>query len=217
MADQPNFYEINGEKYPRVTHVLKAVSKPGLDRWRGRLGNTEADRVAREGSSVGNEFHTIVADINRGIHKTRGWRPESKYKDMAYAYIDWLHHEIESIQEVELTVHSMEYGYAGTMDLLATFRGDSAPSIIDLKTSNSVSSDWPLQLSAYSRAYNEMTGIVALKRVIVRVPKRGECIPETYVYEEHDEDDAAWRDLLSFWHWTEKDKERQKKALQKKK
>ena len=216
MANQDNFYEINGVKYPRVTHVLKSLSKPGLDRWRGRLGNFEADKVAFEGSTIGNEFHAIVADINRGIHRRRGWVPEAKYREMAYAYIELLHSEIESIQEVEFTVHSMEQGYAGTLDLLATFRGDDRPSIIDLKTSNSVSLDWPLQLSAYSRAYEEMTGISPLKRAVIRIPKKGECVPELYVYENNVEDDAAWLNILSYWRWLQKDKERQKLALKKK-
>ncbi len=135
---------------------------------------------------------------------------------MAYAYIDWLHSEIAKIHEVEFTVHSMEHGYAGTMDLLATFRGDEYPSIIDLKTSNSVSSDWPLQLSAYRIAYQEMTGIPVGKRAILRVPKKGECIPELYEYVDHEEDDQAWMDLLSYWKWVEKNKERQKKAFRKK-
>ncbi len=106
--------------------------------------------------------------------------------------------------------------YAGTMDLLAYFRSDSIPSIIDLKTSNYVSADWPLQLSAYRRLLAN-NGVPTLRRVIVRIPKKGKIEPEMYDYSRipgaDEADEEAWRLSLKLWQWMQKDKERSKSAL----
>lgn len=211
-ATQNSYYEIGGKKYPRVTHVLKVIEKPGLARWRGRVGNSEADRIANEGAAIGTEFHGIVADINRGEHLKRGWQPPGKFRNMAYAYIDWLHHEVDSVEAVEQLVYSDEHSYAGTLDLLVKFKNDPLPSIVDVKTSNYVSADWPLQLAAYRKALREQ-GTDTYRRVIIRVPKTGDGEPELYDYRNHEEDEAMWLNILQLWNWMRDDKERQKQAF----
>lgn len=217
MADTEvkGYYTIDGKLYPRVTHVLNIMDKPGLARWRGRVGNTEADRVSSEGASIGTEFHEIVADINRGAHKVRGWSPPSRFRDMAFTYIDWLHKEIGQILEVEKLVISEENQFAGTLDFVAYFRGDDLPSVIDIKTSNSPSADWPLQLSAYKMALEEESGLKIARRVVLRVPKKGACIIESFEYENHEEDELAWMNALGLWLWSRKDKERLKSSTTK--
>ncbi len=148
MSEQKSYYDIDGEQYPRVTHILGILDKPGIARWRGRLGNAEADRVAKEGSDIGTRFHEVAAEINRGAHLKNFWRPPADLEDMAQEYIRWLHTDIESIQGIEELVYSDKDVFAGTMDLYATIRGDEMPSIIDIKTSNNIGPDWPLQLMA---------------------------------------------------------------------
>lgn len=214
MADTEvkGYYTIGGELYPRVTHVLNILDKPGLARWRGKVGNFEADRISSEAASLGTAFHEVAADINRGSHMKRGWQPPGHFREMSFAYIDWLHQNIGQILEVEKLAVSEELKYAGTMDLLAILKGDSSPSIIDVKTSNSVSPDWPLQLSAYKLAVEEEMGIQIARRVIIRVPKTGVCTPETYIYEDHDADEAIWKRCLEIWRWAQEDKLRHKKA-----
>lgn len=207
------YYEIGGELYPRVTSILNIIEKQGLGRWRGNVGNKEADRIAKEAAQLGTDFHELCADINRGAHRVRGWQPEGRFREMAFAYIDWLHANVEQIIDVEKLAISDEFKYAGTMDLLAIMRGDDLPSVIDLKTSNSVSTDWPLQLSAYQLAIEEELGVNIGKRIIIRIPKKGICIPEQYTYTEHEDDKDAWLTTLKLWRWIQKDKKRQKTAF----
>lgn len=205
------------EKIPRVTSILDCVKKPGLDHWRGYVGNKEADRIAKEGAQIGRDFHTIAADINRGMHHKHGWRAEARFREMSFAYIDWLHANVQEIVEVEKLIRSGRYGYAGTTDLVAILRGDSRPAIIDVKTSNAVDITWPLQLSAYQTAIEDLDqevykDAVDLRRIIIRIPKKGECVPEMYEYYEHQKDKEAWLNVLNYWRWTQGNKDRVKRA-----
>lgn len=212
MAEQKSYYEIDGEQYPRVTHVLGIVDKPGIARWRGKLGNQEADRIAKEGSDIGTRFHEVAAEINRGQHLKNFWRPPVELEEMAKAYIEWVHADIESIEGIEQLVYSDLDVYAGTMDLYATIRGDDMPSIIDIKTSNSIGTDWPLQLVAYRKAAFER-GLPSKRRIVIRVPKVGKIIVEKFEYRDHEEDGLVWDATLRIWRWMQRDKERQKQAL----
>lgn len=213
IITQKSYYEIDGEQYPRVTNILQVIDKPGLARWRGRLGNVEADRVSKEGSDMGTRFHEVAADVNRGTHQAmRGWQPPGDLREMAFNYVDWLHKHVASIQSVERTVHSRVRRYAGTLDVLGTIRGDSSPSIIDIKTSNNPSVDWPLQLAAYKMAIEEEEDIEIARRLIVRIPKDGSPV-QVYEYKDHQQDAEMWLHALNLWNWTQKDKERHKDAL----
>jgi hypothetical protein len=206
------FYEKDGLYFPRVTHVLSSLGKPGLDRWRGRIGNYEADRIATEAKDLGTAFHAVAADIGRGAHTQRGWSPPDHFRTMAFAYIDWLHRYVSDVLLVEHTTYNEEPRYGGTLDLLGRLRGDTALCIFDVKTSSQPSSDWPLQLSAYRKSMRA-EGYDVDRRIIVRIPKKGECIPEMYEYKEHDRDEKIWEQVLEYWLWVQEDKKRQKDAL----
>jgi hypothetical protein len=212
MRIPKGFYEKDGLLFPRVTHVLSSLGKPGLDRWRGHLGNYEADRISNEAKDFGTAFHAVAAEIGRGLYMQRGWQPPGEFRDMAFAYIDWIHRYVEKIIQVEFTTYCEEPRYGGTLDLMAVLRGDEHPSIIDVKTSKHTSSDWPLQLSAYKRSI-EASGTKVEKRVIVKIPKIGDPIPETYMYPDHEEDEQVWLDALKYWLWVTQDKKRQKEAF----
>lgn len=208
------YYDIDGKLYPRVTHVLSTIDKPGLSQWRGRVGNVEANRVSASGAEIGTRFHEVVAEINRGQHRTRGWGPPEDLRIMANEYIDWLNQRVAKIVEVERLVVSERRVFAGTTDLVAVMRDDSQPSVLDVKTSNQVSEDWPLQLSAYRLGLAE-EGLYTARRIIVRVPKKGTIQVEEYEYPDHEDDAEAFLNTLSLWNWMQRNKERMK-AMKKK-
>lgn len=225
--DQKSYYELNGKRYPRVTHILKVFDKPGLARWRGKIGNEEADRISREGSRIGTAFHAVAQEIHAGLHERRGWQPPGELRYMAQAYIDWLHKHVTRIHVAEQTLYSDERAYstnedeqgdpneplyAGTVDLVAWFRGDTLPSVLDIKTSNNYSDDWALQLSAYRRLLL-LNGLEVDKRVVVHVPKTGKPEIKAYRYLDHAVDEAAWLNCVDLWNWQQKGKERRDAAL----
>src|SRR5688572_9542509 len=101
IDDQRSYYEKEGSHYPRVTHILKVLNKPGLDRWRGKHGNEEADAKSREGSRIGREFHKFASQIARGEHTDRFWQAPYEYRFMTEAYIDWIHENVSEIVQSE--------------------------------------------------------------------------------------------------------------------
>ena len=44
-------YEVDGKLYPSVTTILSIIRKPYLERWRGEIGNDDADFIMEEAGS----------------------------------------------------------------------------------------------------------------------------------------------------------------------
>jgi hypothetical protein len=73
----------------------------------------------------------------------------------------------------ERKVYSRKYGYVGTSDALRV--DDTLGNVIcDYKSSSGIRLDYWMQLAAYARAYEEMTGETVDALEIVWIPKDGE-------------------------------------------
>ena len=60
------WYEVpSGDKYPSITSVLgkRPGKQKGLQEWRDRVGEHEANKIARKGANRGTAFHNIVEDF----------------------------------------------------------------------------------------------------------------------------------------------------------
>ena len=54
-------YLVDEAPVPSVTTILSATkNSKGLDDWRRRVGNEEADRIMKNASSVGTEMHKVL-------------------------------------------------------------------------------------------------------------------------------------------------------------
>ena len=166
------YYEINGDLYPSVTTALSIIRKPYLERWRGNLGNTEADYVLHEAGDLGTDVHKACEAINMGMTLSEAFcyvsTPEAM--EMVSAYMEWFAKNIDTILLSEEIVYNTTYRYAGRLDLLATISGDNSPSIIDVKTGSSFT-DTPLQLAAYQKPL-EQRGYTIGRRLVVHLSKK---------------------------------------------
>lgn len=85
----------------------------------------------------------------------------------------------------EVEVWSDEYGYAGTMDaVLETINPVTKHRIltaIDWKTSNSMRTEYAMQVAAYAKAYEERTGEKVMKAQVVRFGRRSDTFEAKYV------------------------------------
>jgi hypothetical protein len=65
-----HYYQVltpNGLEYlPSVTTILNVLPKPYLSKWRGDLGNDEADEVMISARNRGSNIHNAVSTIARG-------------------------------------------------------------------------------------------------------------------------------------------------------
>lgn len=157
-ADGSRLYETpTGEKYPSVTTVTGLLKKDIILAWRKRVGDQEANKISSTAARRGTRIHTLCEkylsneDINPTIFDSQNWKEIKEYLD-----------DIDNIRALETPLFSHHLQVAGTVDCIAEYKGKLA--VIDFKTSRRNKTkedihDYFMQCSAYSVAYEEMTGI----------------------------------------------------------
>lgn len=150
----------NGEHVPSVTTILdRTKDKKALKEWTERVGQDEADRQKNEASFVGTQMHRALEHILNGepFSIAPNWLAMRGY-EMAFRLANRYFGSISEIHGSEVSLH---YGhqYAGTTDLVATYRGKLA--IVDFKQSVKPKryehiTDYFHQLAAYAMAHDLM-------------------------------------------------------------
>ena len=162
-------YEIEGMWLPRVTAVTSSVSnsfieKPGNGFFQEQLMNAA-------------EWGTLVHKMVEGILKGERVTVPSHISVSINAFLKWRKGSSLKLknpsQDIEQRVVDFEHGYAGTIDLIAELKG--ALSVIDVKTTTTISKQHLLQTAAYMAAYNKGEGKVCTKRWILRIDQYQEC------------------------------------------
>jgi len=148
--------------YPSVTTVLGAdpKKKEGLQKWRKRVGEEEANKVSYVASQRGTAVHQIMEDYildQKPITKPMpvNLATASDLKRMVDAYVGDV-----KLVEGQLWSHDLEV--AGTVDLVAEWDGKMA--VIDWKTSRWSKkrehiNSYFMQEAAYAVMFEERTGI----------------------------------------------------------
>jgi genome maintenance exonuclease 1 len=152
----------SGKSVPSVTAILGLTKdKKGLEQWAERVGQAEAERQKNEAAYVGTNMHETLECILDGepLSVGRDWLA-MKGHHMAFALANRYFGAISEIHGSEVHLH---FGgrYAGTTDLVATYRGKLA--IVDFKQSvrpkrYEYITDYFHQLAAYAVAHDEMYG-----------------------------------------------------------
>lgn len=166
-----------GNKYPSITSVLGAnpEKKKGLQEWRKRVGETEANKISRKASRRGTTVHKICEDyLNNEEEYINGAMPDSV--GMFNSLKPILVENVGNIYGQELALYSDRLGVAGRVDLIAEW--DGVPSVIDFKTSARPKKtewidDYFMQCSGYAAMYYEMTGF-PIKDVVVAIMVDGD-------------------------------------------
>lgn len=205
-------YTIDGENYPRVTSVCAIVANDFLAYWRGRVGNAEADRVLREATTLGTKAHAAIEKYVKRKTCVCAERCDKQPCDgflasmtgdilpIVQAYIDWHSEHVRAVVASEKLAVSRLHKFAGTVDLVAVLDDDPLPTVIDIKTSNSVSDTWGLQTAAYQLALDE-EGIECARRVIVQLPSREPGVCHPHDLEDHEKDQRAFLSALKLYVW----------------
>jgi len=162
-------YTHNGKTYyPSVTTVLSAdkSKQAGIQKWRDRVGEEEANRISHMATSRGTAVHYIMEDYI--LDQKPITKPMPIHVEMAQGLKDYANKYIDNIRMVEGQLWSDDLEVAGTVDLVADFEGE--PAIIDWKTSNyrkkrEYVESYFMQESAYAKMFEERTGIEVKKLV----------------------------------------------------
>lgn len=186
-------------------HGTPRLSRPSyIDTLTRRLGVVKAHkRESDKATEIGSQAHKLIEHTLRSaLGAVVGPAPkvceEALWAFMAFE--DWARtHEVQPIR-IEETVWSREYGYAGTLDLVA--RVDGQVSVVDFKTSKAIYAESHLQNVAYQVALAEMGHEDVSRGYIVRIPKNTtdpafeavECPPRAVLF-------PTFMSVLDAWKW----------------
>ena len=172
-----------GAVYPSVTTLLSSTvpeaARAGLERWRAL--DPASEYISSEARLTGTAAHRMIEQ------RLSGREPDSDGRLLSRAHYENLLPFLAKISDplgVELGLYSDRMRLAGTPDCVAWY--DGRMSVIDYKTKRSEQReewlrDYFLQGAAYSRMFEERTG-VAVPRVVILVSTeqdtRGEFVRE---------------------------------------
>lgn len=180
-----------------------------------KMGTTKASqKILTQAGDIGSEVHALVEwTIRTQLMQKVG--PSPKIRDAAQwafmAWEDWKKSVHLKPIAVEQVVYSKQYGYAGTLDLLAEVNG--VLTVIDWKTGKAVYSEAHLQNAAYRQAIREMGHGDPRQGIVVRLPKNTEDPEfEAVVADEEAGSFETFRHVMELWKWMQvKDGEYEKK------
>ncbi len=190
-------YRVEGypEPFPSVTTALSVINKPALVPWarntalesvRQALESREGSQVAisrewidtiiteakarpelvrTEAADFGTQAHVLIDQLIQGL----GPDIPPQFAPVVASFNAWRLGAGLEIRLTETMVFSDTHHYAGAMDALATREG--ALVALDWKTSNAVYPEYALQVAAYAKALEEMTGQPVTEAWAVRFGK----------------------------------------------
>ena len=173
-----HYLDSNGNPVPSVTTVLSSTSNAseGIDRWRQRVGDLEADRIIKQSTDIGTAVHEALESY---LKKEQWDEFDISIQDQNTSRLitkKFISDGLNSINEIwGLEVGLILDGlYAGTADCVGLVNG--VPSIIDFKTAKKIKKrewieDYFLQGCAYANAHNVMFGTDISQIVILMVDR----------------------------------------------
>lgn len=188
--DDPIFNAINTfhtsgltpkEKYPGVTRVLSATKdQTGLQVWRDRVGELEADRILAESQVIGTSLDMIIEKSFSADFVQISYKDEVGYK----LYLQLKKHlaKVDPIA-LQLKLWSDKLKVMGFIDCLGYY--DGKLSLIDFKNSRSEKKeeyveDYYLQCTLYCMMLYELTG-VSVKQIVLLIAVRNSAFPQILI------------------------------------
>lgn len=172
-------------KYPGVTKVLGGTKDmTGLDAWRARVGDAEADRIINESKMIGSSLDKIFNDSLDP--DTRNSFDKQLYADEAgFKLFGQLEPYIKHIDPiaVQLKVWSDHMQMMGYLDCVGFYKGKLT--LIDCKNAKREKEpahllDYYLQCTAYSMMLYEMVGI-KVQQLGLLIARRDSAFPQIEV------------------------------------
>ena len=152
----------DGNRLPSVTTVLgRKLDKSGLDVWRAKVGEEEANKITRQAGVRGTAVHLIAEKylLNQEYYPP-GTMPVNI--DTFKKIQKQLDEHVDTIYALEAPLYSYNLNTAGRTDCVATW--DGVPTIIDFKTSRNIKKEeyiegYLIQATAYSIMFEELIGV----------------------------------------------------------
>ena len=180
----------NGIALPSVTTVLSTMGEDGINAWKARVGEVEANKVSTRALANGTELHSIIESFldNKA---TESFNNPVSQKLFLQAK-DILTNKVNNIRAQEVQLYSEGIGIAGRVDCVAEWDGEL--SVIDFKSARkkkqkSWIKKYFLQATAYAIMFEELTKTKINKLVILISAEDGSV-------EAHTENRENWEEQL---------------------
>ena len=191
----------DGYHLPSVTTILSATKDmSGLDAWRQRIGNEQADKEIRDAINVGNLLHEYLERHVLGMEQRKGGNLiHAMVRQMAASVINRGLNKVDEVWGVEIPLYFPQ-AYAGRSDLIGVYEGK--PAIMDFKNAKKIKKrewieDYFMQGAAYALAHNQLYE-THIRQVVIFMASRDMKF-ETFVVEgeEFDHYAAEWINRLA--------------------
>jgi genome maintenance exonuclease 1 len=162
----------DGKKYPSITTVLSSYNKKALFEWRARVGEEEANRIARKASNRGTKLHTVCENYLLGEisqMKMQSMMPDTK--ELFMQLRPFIDESVGRVFGIEQPLFSHELKIAGRCDCIAEWNGELA--IIDYKSASREKTEdgilnYFMQCTAYAEMFEERTGL-PINQIVVAI------------------------------------------------
>ena len=166
-----HYIDSTGASVPSVTTILSGTStKDGIEQWKRRVGEKEAERVVKESTDIGSAVHESIEEYLHGNewNNFSDSRTDLIAKSITEKFISDGLRSIDETWGLEVGL-ILDGLYAGTADCVGLVKG--VPSIIDFKTAKKIKrrdwiEDYFLQGCAYANAHNVMFN-TNIKQVVI--------------------------------------------------
>ena len=198
--DNKHFYNTGKIVYPSITSLLSLRSKKGIDMWRAKVGEEEADRIIKGSQKVGTAFHSVNESYLK--NETPNYSKSGDYEFDPFDLFESVKEDLDRIDNIraqECPLWSDEMEVAGTVDCVADF--DGVLSIIDFKNSRkkktrSYCKNYFMQATAYAKMWEERTGQKIEQIVIIVASWDGNNT--TFVENTQDWEEPLWDLLIEY-------------------
>ena len=151
-------YDTPGGIYPSITNILQQTrDNTWLYRWRRRVGEEEANRIATESSSRGTKIHKHMENHMGGKEVDLSSATEDEIQ--MFHGLKLYENKITKVYGREIPLYSTSLKFAGRADLVGEW--EHTPAIVDYKTSKKPKKrewikDYFVQGTAYALAHDEL-------------------------------------------------------------
>ena len=169
------YLDENGKAYESVTsYIGRVLDKPGLHKWRARVGAAKADEIANAAARRGSNLHNVLESyLRNNLSENAKIKNDPSTKSL-FLKVKPCVDRLNSIRLIETSLYSSELGLAGTPDTIAEYSGKLA--VVDFKTSTRLKKkkdivNYFIQCAAYGIMFNEHFGeMPKLSVIIMAIP-----------------------------------------------
>ena len=201
-----HYRDSNNILVPSVTTVLSGTSdnKDGIEKWRKRIGDNEADRIMIQSTEIGTAVHEAIEKFlgNKVWDHFQDTSDQIMARKMTSKFVDLGLNKISQVWGLEVGL-ILDNLYAGTADCVGTY--DDVPSLIDFKTARRIKKrewieDYFLQGCAYANAHNVMFD-TDIKQIVILMVDRDLIFKEFIVgKDEFKELTDKWKKRLIYFN-----------------